>query len=201
MGCWQEVSGRLLSKVQTSSSSQTLESCTALCQSYGFHVAGAEYGSECYCGNYDAPSNALSSGQCNMACAGDTTEICGGPNAINVFYNPNVVSSTIVLPTGWTEYGVVAEGDGGRALTYQLWAGSTNTIESCVNGCAALGYSVAGAEYSAECYCGNGFSNGGGTLLDDSSAFMACSADSAEMCGGPSVLSVYSSLGNSIPSL
>ncbi|WWC59704.1 uncharacterized protein I303_102266 [Kwoniella dejecticola CBS 10117] len=199
-GCVQEVSGRLLSKVQTSSSTMTIEQCTSICQSYGFGVAGVEYGNECYCGVPDDVDDALVSGQCVMPCAGDSTEICGGPNALNIFINPDLQPATINLPTGWTTYGVVAEGTTGRALTYTLWSDPSNTIESCANGCAALGYSIAGTEYSSECYCGNSFSNGGGAMLDDSAAFMACSGNLAEMCGGPSLLSVVTAISGTIPS-
>ncbi|WVQ69509.1 uncharacterized protein L199_007729 [Kwoniella botswanensis] len=199
-GCVQEVSGRLLSKVQTSSSSMTIEQCTTLCGNYGYGVAGLEYGNECYCGAQDDIDDALVSGQCYMPCAGDSTETCGGPNAINVFINPDITPDVINLPDGWSTYGTVAEGTNGRALTYTLWSSSTNTIESCAAGCAAAGYSIAGTEYSAECYCGNSFSNGGGAILSDDAAFMACSGDLAEMCGGPSVLSVVSSYTGTIPS-
>ena len=146
-------------------------------------------------------AGAVVSGQCVMPCAGDSTEMCGGPDAINWYYNSAIVPATVTLPAGWTTYGVVAEGNGARALTYTLWSSATNTIESCANGCAALGYTVAGTEYSQECYCGNGFSNGGGMMVDSSSAFMSCSGNLAEMCGGPSILSVVSALGSSIPQL
>ncbi|WVQ80219.1 hypothetical protein IAT38_002324 [Cryptococcus sp. DSM 104549] len=199
-GCVQEVSGRLLASVQTSGSAMTIESCTATCLSYGFQVAGVEYGNECYCGTTDDLDGALVSGQCYMPCAGDSTEICGGPNAINVFINTDVEPASVVLPTGWYTYGVVGEGVGGRALTYTLWSSSSNTIESCAQGCADLGYTISGTEYSSECYCGNSFSNGGGTLLDSSAAFMACSGDLAQMCGGPSLLSVVTSITGTIPS-
>ncbi|OCF77182.1 hypothetical protein I204_02894 [Kwoniella mangroviensis CBS 8886] len=199
-GCVQEVSGRLLSKVQTSSSSMTIEQCTTLCGNYGYGVAGLEYGNECYCGAQDDIDDALVSGQCYMPCAGDSTETCGGPNAINVFINPDITPDVINLPDGWSTYGTVAEGTNGRALTYTLWSSSTNTVESCAAGCAAAGYSIAGTEYSAECYCGNSFSNGGGAILSDDAAFMACSGDLAQMCGGPSVLSVVSSYTGTIPS-
>ncbi|KAK4684064.1 hypothetical protein P7C73_g6144, partial [Tremellales sp. Uapishka_1] len=201
VGCLQEVPGRLLADVQTSSGAMTLEMCTNICFGYGYQVAGVEYGSECYCGNDADIANAAISGQCNMACPGNANEICGGPDAINAFYNPTVQPATVVLPTGWTTYGVVAEAPSGRTLTTTLWSDSSNTIESCANACNNAGYSVSGTEYSNECYCGNGFANGGGQLQDSSAAFMACGGNLAEMCGGPSILSVVSSLGTSIPSI
>ncbi|KAK8847618.1 hypothetical protein IAR55_005477 [Kwoniella newhampshirensis] len=200
-GCVQEVAGRLLSKVQTSGSSMTVESCTSICLSYGYGVAGVEYGNECYCGVVGDLANIAVSGQCYMPCAGDSTETCGGPNALNIYVNDDIVPATAVLPTGWTTYGVVSEGPDGRALTYTLWSKSDNTVETCASGCAAAGYTVSGTEYSSECYCGNGFSNGGGALVDPSAAFMACSGNLAESCGGPSILSVTTSIVGTIPSI
>lgn len=83
-GCIQEVPGRALSGSSTSSPDMTLEKCTSCCGGLGFSMAGIEYGQECYCGNElaNGASLSLSSGQCNMPCAGDRGEICGGPNAI-----------------------------------------------------------------------------------------------------------------------
>jgi hypothetical protein len=40
----------------------------------------------------------------------------------------------------------------------------------------------------------------GGELLDDSAAFMKCSGNIAQVCGGPSVLSITSAYGDNIPS-
>jgi len=136
-----------------------------------------------------------------MPCSGNDQEICGGPNAINYYINPDVKPATVILPAGWTTYGVVSEGNGGRALTTQLWSSQSNTIQSCAQGCADAGFSVSGTEFSSECYCGNGFSNGGGALVDASSAFMKCSGDLAQTCGGPSILSVVSGLGQNIPQI
>jgi hypothetical protein len=141
------------------------------------------------------------SGQCNMPCAGDASEICGGPNAINWFYNPNIMPATISLPAGWTSYGVVSEGTDGRALTTMLYDDPSNTVESCAVACANAGFTVSGTEYSNQCFCGNGFSNGGGALQDDSAAFMWCPGNMAEMCGGPSILSITTSLTGTIPSI
>lgn len=200
-GCAQEVAGRLLEKVQTSSATQTIESCTALCASYGFGVAGLEYGNECYCGTLDDVEDAEISGECYMPCAGNAAQICGGPNAINWYFDEDKMPNSVSLPDTWTTYGVVSEGTNGRLLSTLLYASQDNTVEKCAQGCAAAGYKVAGTEYSAECFCGNGFVSGvgGGELLDDSAAFMACSGNLAQKCGGPSILSVTSAFGDDIP--
>lgn len=187
-GCAQEVAGRLLEKVQTSSATQSIESCTALCASYGFGVAGLEYGNECYCGTLDDVEDAEVSGECYMPCSGNSDQLCGGPNAINWYYDADLVPPTVNLPAGWSTYGVVTEGtQGQRLLSTLLYASQDNTVEKCAQGCASAGYKVAGTEYSAECFCGMGFTAaaGGGELVDDSAAFMACSGELDWLPGTP----------------
>lgn len=82
--CFQEVDGRLLRGASIASDNMTTETCTSFCKSQGFTIAGLEYGRECYCDNtyFSTP---LQSGQCNMNCAGNAKENCGGPNALNIF--------------------------------------------------------------------------------------------------------------------
>ncbi|RFU81977.1 glycoside hydrolase, family 71 [Trichoderma arundinaceum] len=64
----------------------TIEGCKAACSAQGFELAGVEYGVECWCGN------SISNGQttanptdCNMPCAGNSAEICGSGNRINIY--------------------------------------------------------------------------------------------------------------------
>jgi hypothetical protein len=149
----------------------------------------------------DDVKDAQLSGECKMPCAGDANEICGGPNAINWYFDADIAPTTVQLPAGWTTYGVVNEGTNGRLLPTLLYSSQDNTVETCAQGCAAAGYKLAGTEYSSECFCGNGFtaSAGGGELVDDSAAFMTCSGNLAQKCGGPSILSITSAFGNNIP--
>jgi hypothetical protein len=93
-----------------------------------------------------------------MPCSGDSSQVCGGPNAINIYIDASNVPATVVLPSGWTTYGVVTEGQNGRLLPVQILNDQTNTVEVCANACAAAGYTISGTEYSSECYCGNAFS-------------------------------------------
>jgi hypothetical protein len=52
----------------------------------GYHqYIGVEYAEECYWG--DVLSNTVLSNQCNMACSGSSTSICGGGGAILVYKN------------------------------------------------------------------------------------------------------------------
>ena len=76
-----------------------------------------------------------------------------------------------------------------RTLTVVPGLTGANTIESCTSACFAAGYHLAGAEYSDECYCGNGFQNGGApAALADCN--MPCAGDASESCGGPDRLNV-----------
>ncbi|KAF1349914.1 hypothetical protein BDV97DRAFT_377089 [Delphinella strobiligena] len=64
-----------------SSSSMTVESCLAYCQTRGYHYAGLEYGDQCFCGN-NLPEKAAPVegvlGNCITTCHGNSSEYCGG---------------------------------------------------------------------------------------------------------------------------
>lgn len=104
-----------------------------------------------------------------------------------------------------------SEATNGRALNSASYDdGSAMTDESCINFCNGKGYNLAGTEYSAECCksevmlidemykltranyidCGNTFQSGS-TVASDSDCSMACTGNSAEACGGPNRLTVF----------
>lgn len=152
-----------------------------------------------------------------MACSGDASQICGGPNRLNVFsYNagsatttttpptvPETTSATSsstatptssgtssALPSDWTYRGCYIDGAYGRILTQQSDS-STLTIESCVQTCKGLGLGVAGTQYSTQCFCGSSIINGGVLAASDSQCNMKCGGDSSEICGAGNRMSVY----------
>jgi hypothetical protein len=122
---------------------------------------------------------------CNMACQSNSNEICGGPNRLSVWqYNStglpttststagpsatggnggtsstalpspsSSVNSTLIAPYKYA--GCYTEGNGGRAFANQQPDNSSLTVESCISTCSALGYSIAGMEYSVQCFCDN----------------------------------------------
>ncbi len=59
-------------------------SCLQSCMSAGYQYAGTQYSNECWCsdsyGRYGVDPNG-----CNMACAGNGVEMCGGPNRNSVY--------------------------------------------------------------------------------------------------------------------
>ncbi|KAK2798766.1 hypothetical protein FQN49_008966, partial [Arthroderma sp. PD_2] len=76
-------------------------------------------------------------------------------------------------------------------MVKQLPDNAALTIESCVAACVKLGYVVAGAEYSRQCFCDN-FLRNASPLVKESDCSMSCSGNAQQKCGGPSRLSVYS---------
>ncbi|KAL3421446.1 WSC domain-containing protein [Phlyctema vagabunda] len=99
-------------------------------------------------------------------------------------------SAATGLPTGWKYAGCYTEGTGGRALSYQQAGGNTNTVESCVSACVGLGYTIAGLEYSSQCFCDNALHNGA-TSAPETRCNMACAGNSKENCGAGDILSIY----------
>lgn len=96
------------------------------------------------------------------------------------------------LPSGWAYYGCYVDGVNGRILDYQQADSTTNTIASCVEQCISLGYTIAGVEYSVQCFCDDYIENGGVLATDQSDCNDPCSGNTAEMCGGGNRISMYS---------
>jgi hypothetical protein len=191
----------------------TVALCTEACGEAHYQYAGVEYAGECYCGNAfengggPAPDGLVG---CDMTCNGNSSEYCGGPNRLDVYNStgtiPPTTTDTVVptatgsgtatdLPSGWTYGGCwIDNAFGGRILAVGE-AGSTAvttalTIESCIAACTAAGYTVAGVEYSTQCYCGDEIIEGG-ALSADTDCNMACGGASTEICGGPNRMSIY----------
>lgn len=205
----------LTGSVYTSGTTMTQESCISYCSGLGYGLAGTEYSGECYCSNSIASTGVPAAlADCNMGCNGNTTEACGGSNRLSLFYNsatetapattaPAATASTTTAAvvstssgtSSWNSIGCFTDGGpNARTLTYaQGVPNGPNgmTVEQCTTACQAGGFSLAGLEYSIECYCGNVFSNGGAMEPDTSSCNMACSGSASEYCGGSNRLNVY----------
>ncbi len=62
--------------------------------------------------------------------------------------------------------------------------------DKCVAHCQKKGFSLAGTEFSGQCFCGN--SAVGSKKIAASACNMKCSADAKDTCGGPMALTVFS---------
>lgn len=65
-------------------SGMTVEGCEQECAAASYTFAGVEYGNECWCGNTMPPTSAPST-DCNMACKGNSAEVCGAGARFNVY--------------------------------------------------------------------------------------------------------------------
>ncbi|KAI9684287.1 MAG: hypothetical protein M1822_005760 [Bathelium mastoideum] len=207
---------RTLNANQTDSPSMTTEYCQNFCQSNGYKYAGTEFGEECYCDNFINPSALLNQTMCYYACAGNSTEDCGGADRIslynNTLFNPTNVSTVLPtlgagasIPSATVSAAPLASNylgcatdlyatTGQRALANASTATTNMTLETCASFCTTGGnyYGLYGVEYSGECYCGNALL-GGSTLLpaSDTSCNLRCNGNDTEVCGGSARLSVY----------
>jgi hypothetical protein len=136
---------------------------------------------------------------CNMICNGNSSEFCGGPDRLNVYGKG--VRSTIA--PDWMPMGCYTDKTNARTLKngIAVQGGAANmTNDNCQKACYNAGYSIAGTEYSQECYCSNAFENGGSLAPDgDTTCNMACNGDKTQVCGGPDRLTVYQYAGVTPP--
>lgn len=103
LNCMTEATnGRALNENSYADDNMTLESCAKFCS--GFTYFGTEYGRECYCGNNFRAGSvvATNQGDCNMVCAGDKFEICGGGSRLIAYQaadkNTTTTASTPIDP-------------------------------------------------------------------------------------------------------
>ena len=90
-GCYTDSGPRTLDKFSISNSNMTQEMCVDECSTRGFKYAGAEYASQCFCGDAINTSGdgkggvKVGDGDCNMLCGGDRGEWCGAGGRISVW--------------------------------------------------------------------------------------------------------------------
>ena len=63
----------------------TVERCKKLCfEDNDYAYAGVENAHQCFCGN-DRPVDPAPQSDCNMACTGNSTQMCGALFRLNVY--------------------------------------------------------------------------------------------------------------------
>ncbi|KAH7364167.1 WSC domain-containing protein [Rhexocercosporidium sp. MPI-PUGE-AT-0058] len=64
----------------------TVASCLDFCSADGYEFAGAEYTKECWCSHFlSSIAEKLDDSACDLACIGNTTQICGGALKLSVY--------------------------------------------------------------------------------------------------------------------
>jgi hypothetical protein len=188
-GCWTEGdNGVRALDAKGTAGNITLESCAEFCQQY--HYFGAEFGSECHCGNVPvASSNQTDLVECNIPCSGDASEYCGASNRMDLYYsNTTVGPSQPVTVSNYSWFGCRTEATGVRALSSKTLVDDDMTLEVCATFCE--GYTYFGTEYGAECYCGDEF-GAGSVVAPTGDCRMACNGNTQQLCGAGNRLSVY----------
>lgn len=150
MGCFAEGSlQRVLGYDFISDSQMTLEFCKDYCvDQNGYPFWGVEWGVECFCGwrRGETTSRAGNEAECDMACAGDPTQTCGGDRRINVF-GPEDTPAYVWL-------GCLTDADPtGPVLDGYSFPSSSMTNQLCESQCTAWDYF--GTEAGSSCRCGN----------------------------------------------
>lgn len=206
IGCYTEAqNARTLPDKTYADDDMTLDSCAAFCKNFPYF--GVEYARECYCGNkLNAEATKTSASECSMKCSGFECTFCGAGSRLSIYStqgddpgstNTTSITSTptpapTALPDGWDSYGCWVDGANGRILGKQLSDNPKLTLASCANSCASQGYTIAGAEYSRQCFCGKQIVNGGKKAASDSECNTPCAGDSSENCGGGGRMSIMS---------
>lgn len=87
LGCYHDESGTALRGASTASSPPDMSNnqCIEYCQSSGFSISGTRDGGQCYCGNEMYETWLTDDADCNVPCASDAEDLCGGPAAIGVY--------------------------------------------------------------------------------------------------------------------
>ncbi|KAK6430435.1 hypothetical protein LTR95_013410 [Oleoguttula sp. CCFEE 5521] len=106
---------------------------------------------------------------------------------------PATFYTDVTASLDWYYAGCATDNYYTRTFTGASQSSDTMTVATCVKFCKSKGYSLAGLEWSRECYCDNKYSS------DDrkpkagvmGSCDMKCSGDSEEYCGAGGALSVY----------
>lgn len=93
-----------------------------------------------------------------MACTGDFSAVCGGPNRLNI-YTGNPATSIITNPgptdAGWTYVSCYEDSVYARILRFRIDTPTPNNVEVCTTACKNAGYKYAGVEWSSEFWCDN----------------------------------------------
>jgi len=152
-----------------------------------------------WCGNsFGNGSTSVPDTECNVLCPGNVNQFCGAGNRLSVYIRngtiapPTPTNPPAILPSGWAAQGCWVDGAFGRVLSVQRPDSAEQTIENCVNSCAASGFKIAGLEYSSQCFCDNVIQNRGELAIAQTDCNMPCSGNSEQICGAGNRLSLFS---------
>ncbi|KAG8829938.1 hypothetical protein FRC17_005763 [Serendipita sp. 399] len=96
----------------------------------------------------------------------------------------------------WSSAGCYEDSIFARVLPFQQAIEDGNpyavTVERCLDACYSSGYTVAGLEWSQECFCGHSIPS---KVATDGRCDMPCKGNLHELCGGENRINVYKNYG------
>ncbi|KAF2752327.1 copper radical oxidase [Sporormia fimetaria CBS 119925] len=95
------------------------------------------------------------------------------------------------IPAGWGYTGCWVDQVYGRILAFQQPDDPNLTVESCISRCSGLGFSIAGLQYSYQCFCDDFIRNAGQLAAQDSECSASCSGSPSQKCGAGNRNSIY----------
>lgn len=118
LACYTDSGSRTLrSSVAVGGSGMTVAGCTTTCKSAGYTFAGVEYGSECWCDRSIRSPGVVSATGCNMLCAGNATEYCGGSDRLTVYEIVDAgAANPSTLPAAWRSLGCYTDDAAARMI-------------------------------------------------------------------------------------
>jgi len=201
LGCFTDSpsSPTLTSGAFTDTANMTVGNCITICQSLFYTLSGVENGSNCFCSNVTTAGSASApDSACNVVCAGNSSETCGGSSSLNIFSNgappgpiPTIVPS--VEAPAFQLAGCYNDSNSQMTLSTQVTvqgAQFNNTVGNCIDSCNSAGFTVAGLEFASQCFCDHSIGNNG-TTIDQNKCTLACTGDNTEACGGANAILVY----------
>ncbi|CAG7849956.1 SubName: Full=Uncharacterized protein {ECO:0000313/EMBL:CCA67329.1} [Serendipita indica DSM 11827] len=198
-GCYTDsVANRALPNQVYVEGDMSVDKCTSKCFSLGYHLAGVEFGRECFCADSIGSSGTPATIGCDIPCTGAGNEICGGGDRLNIY---KYTGASVLPSTGfWAlegETGCYTDVVANRALGLRVYVDGPMTVFKCTEKCFSLHYGYAGVEYADECYCSHSIGSSGQPAEDGCT--MPCSGDMSTICGGPDRITVYKYRGKEFP--
>ncbi|WRT70456.1 uncharacterized protein IL334_007454 [Kwoniella shivajii] len=192
-GCYQDLSGHLALTNNSWSGTITPQSCINGCSELGYTYAGVENGKTCYCGSSPQTTQRLPVSQCSTACTGNSTAVCGGASAMDLYTtaaaNTTVDTVKASKPAGYL--GCFQDSGSNIAFpNYYSYTVNPMSVEICKQSCLELGYSYAGVENGNQCRCGNNVPKTT-QYVGNLYCNKACSGNSSETCGAGGFLEAY----------
>lgn len=167
----------------------TVPMCLSFCGQMGYQFAGLEFGQECWCSDAleNGASLSSSSSACTTQCAGDSTTVCGGVSALNLYQNPTLSWSTSRPIVGGYQWQGCLVDSANRLLDKAYLSTPDMTVPKCTSFCASKNLPYAGLENGGQCYCGDSITP------TSQQCYTPCAGDKTTNCGGPWALAVYHS--------